>query len=127
MSVSNTSVAQSASANAAVPASTPTATTTTDITSNDDWGEFCDKQARTSASDFAKAFFTYISVNLSENARASLSHRDFLRKFIETFCDHFESEYLRRSARYVYIEFCCFVICKQTKVNNSTCALVMLP
>ncbi|XP_015114720.1 SH2B adapter protein 1 isoform X2 [Diachasma alloeum] len=65
----------------------------------DDWMEFCDRHARASASDFAKAFCTYVSLNLPESARATLSHRDFLRKFIDTFCEHFESEYLRRSAR----------------------------
>ncbi|XP_043278994.1 SH2B adapter protein 1 [Venturia canescens] len=67
--------------------------------SADDWVEFCDRHARASASDFAKAFCTYVSLNLPESARATLSHRDFLRKFIDTFCEHFESEYLRRSAR----------------------------
>ncbi|XP_033211481.1 SH2B adapter protein 1 isoform X2 [Belonocnema kinseyi] len=65
----------------------------------DDWVEFCVGHARASASDFAKAFCTYVSLNLPESARATLSHRDFLRKFVETFCEHFETEYLRRSAR----------------------------
>ena len=67
----------------------------------DDWVEFCDRHARASAADFAKAFCTYVSLNLPESARATLSHRDFLRKFIDSFCEHFESEYLRRSARSV--------------------------
>ncbi|XP_012280407.1 SH2B adapter protein 1 isoform X2 [Orussus abietinus] len=66
---------------------------------SDDWLEFCDRHARASASDFAKAFCTYVSLNLPESARATLSHRDFLRKFVEAFCEHFETEYLRRSTR----------------------------
>ncbi|XP_029031941.1 SH2B adapter protein 1 isoform X1 [Osmia bicornis bicornis] len=63
------------------------------------WIEFCERHARASASDFAKAFCTYVSLNLPESARSNLSHRDFLRKFVESFCEHFESEYLRRTIR----------------------------
>lgn len=63
------------------------------------WVEFCERHARASASDFAKAFCTYVSLNLPESARSNLSHRDFLRKFVESFCEHFESEYLRRTVR----------------------------
>ena len=63
------------------------------------WIEFCERHARASASDFAKAFCTYVSLNLPESARSNLSHRDFLRKFVESFCEHFESEYLRRTVR----------------------------
>ncbi|KAJ8679081.1 hypothetical protein QAD02_014868 [Eretmocerus hayati] len=65
----------------------------------EDWNEFCDRHARAAANDFAKAFSTYVNLDLTEAARASLSYRDFLRKFVETFCDHFEAEYLKRSAR----------------------------
>ncbi|XP_015592919.1 SH2B adapter protein 1 isoform X2 [Cephus cinctus] len=90
MSVYNATVVVAAAA-AAAAAATPDGA--------DDWVEFCDRHARAAASDFAKAFCTYVSLNLPESARATLSHRDFLRKFVETFCDHFESEYLRRSAR----------------------------
>ncbi|XP_046739755.1 SH2B adapter protein 1 [Diprion similis] len=65
----------------------------------DNWAEFCDRHARAAASDFAKAFCTYVNLNLPESARATLSHRDFLRKFVDTFCEHFETEFLRRSTR----------------------------
>lgn len=75
----------------------------------DDWVEFCDRHARASASDFAKAFCTYVSLNLPESAISTLSHRDFLRKFIDTFCEHFEVEYLRRSARFVANNFSTFL------------------
>lgn len=63
------------------------------------WIEFCERHARASASDFAKAFCTYLSLNLPESTRSNLSHRDFLAKFVESFCVHFESEYLRRTVR----------------------------
>lgn len=67
------------------------------------WIEFCERHARASASDFAKAFCTYVSLNLPESARLNLSHHDFLKKFVESFCEHFENEYLRRTVRYVII------------------------
>ncbi|PBC34199.1 SH2B adapter protein 1 isoform X1 [Apis cerana] len=63
------------------------------------WIEFCERHARASASDFAKAFCTYVSLNLPESARLNLSHHDFLKKFVESFCEHFENEYLRRTVR----------------------------
>ncbi|XP_049840557.1 SH2B adapter protein 2 isoform X2 [Schistocerca gregaria] len=61
------------------------------------WIEFCDRQARSAAAEFAKAFCTYVSVSLPENARTTVSHRDFVRKFLDCFVDHFEIEYSRRS------------------------------
>ena len=67
--------------------------------SSGEWSDFCEKQAKIAAADFAKAFCSYVNLDLSENARANLSYRDFLRKFVETFCDHFEAEYLRLSAK----------------------------
>lgn len=86
----------------------------------DDWIEFCDRHARASASDFAKAFCTYVSLNLPESAKATLSHRDFLRKFVETFCDHFESEYLRRSASSPSGSEVRTVATNEKETNNST-------
>nr|CAD7593433.1 unnamed protein product [Timema genevievae] len=60
------------------------------------WIDFCDKHAKIAASDFAKAFCTYVNLNLPENARTTVSHRDFLRKFVDLFCDHFEAEYTKK-------------------------------
>jgi len=88
---------------------TTTATTSTATAPSPEaatgWIEFCERHARASASDFAKAFCAYVSLNLPESARANLSHRDFLRKFVESFCEHFESEYLRQSVRYAIARF----------------------
>lgn len=101
MSVQNTSSVLVNTTNLIVNNATSSSTTTNTMPEGaDDWVEFCDRHARASASDFAKAFCTYVSLNLPESARSTLSHRDFLRKFVDTFCEHFESEYLRRSARY---------------------------
>lgn len=56
------------------------------------WIDFCDRHAKSAASDFAKAFCTYLSVNVPENARTTVSHRDFVRKFVDCFVDHIETE-----------------------------------
>ncbi|XP_066592473.1 SH2B adapter protein 2 isoform X2 [Prorops nasuta] len=74
------------------------ATAATPETTNG-WIEFCDRHARATASDFAKAFCTYVSLNLPESARANLSYQTFLTKFVESFCEHFQTEYLRRTNR----------------------------
>ncbi|XP_033341988.1 SH2B adapter-like protein Lnk [Megalopta genalis] len=87
----------------ATTTATPTTTTAPAVAVSPEaapgWIEFCERHARASASDFAKAFCTYVSLNLPECARSNLSHRDFLRKFVESFCEHFETEYLRRTVR----------------------------
>ena len=64
--------------------------------SNNNWLQFCDHHAKTAASDFAKSFLTYITANLPENARQTVSHRDFLKKFLDSFVEHFESELQKR-------------------------------
>ncbi|XP_071447748.1 SH2B adapter protein 2 [Hetaerina americana] len=61
------------------------------------WIEFCDKHAKGAASDFAKAFCIYVSANLPESARTTVSHRDFVRKFVDCFVDHFENELTKRN------------------------------
>ncbi|XP_074111507.1 SH2B adapter-like protein Lnk isoform X1 [Cotesia typhae] len=85
----------SSAATTVITSSSATAVGAVEVT--DDWVEFCDRHARATASDFAKAFCTYVNLNLPESARATLSHRDFLRKFLDSFCEHFENEYLRRT------------------------------
>ncbi|XP_047365021.1 SH2B adapter protein 1-like isoform X2 [Vespa velutina] len=92
-----TTTTTTASATATATATASAVVATPDTATG--WIEFCERHARASASDFAKAFCTYVSLNLPESARSTLSHRDFLRKFVESFCEHFESEYLRRTVR----------------------------
>jgi hypothetical protein len=114
---------------ATAPLATTTATSSTVIAASPEaatgWTEFCERHARASASDFAKAFCAYVSLTLPESARASLSHRDFLRKFVESFCEHFESEYLRynvrcvsRSSGFCYCCCCCYCYCVIFKIIN---------
>ncbi|KAK0072729.1 hypothetical protein PV325_010909 [Microctonus aethiopoides] len=105
-------------ASSAATAVVATATAVGVLDGSDDWIEFCDRHARAAASDFAKAFCTYVSLNLPESARATLSHRDFLRKFIDTFCEHFENEYLRRSARSPSFHDTRHVVSNSTSQNN---------
>lgn len=68
------------------------------------WTEFCERHARASASDFAKSCIHYVNKNLPENVRATVSHRDFMMKFIECFSDHFDTEFSRRRVHKVRIE-----------------------
>ncbi|XP_060817301.1 SH2B adapter protein 1 isoform X1 [Bombus pascuorum] len=99
----STTTATTTTAVTVTTTATPTTTTAPAVAVSPEaapgWIEFCERHARASASDFAKAFCTYVSLNLPESARSNLSHRDFLRKFVESFCEHFESEYLRRTIR----------------------------
>ncbi|KAL6425377.1 hypothetical protein ACFW04_009519 [Cataglyphis niger] len=85
------------------PVTTTTATSSTAIAASPEtatgWIEFCERHARALASDFAKAFCTYVNLNLPESSRTDISHRDFLKKFVESFCEHFENEYLRQNVR----------------------------
>ncbi|XP_029671311.1 SH2B adapter protein 2 isoform X1 [Formica exsecta] len=85
------------------PVTTTTATSSTAIAASPEtatgWIEFCERHARALASDFAKAFCTYVNLNLPESARTDISHHDFLKKFVESFCEHFENEYLRQNVR----------------------------
>lgn len=59
------------------------------------WADYCERHARTAASDFARSCALYIAKNKCEN----VSHRDFMMKFIEAFSDHFDTEYQRRRAQ----------------------------
>lgn len=57
------------------------------------WSEYCERHARVAATDFAKSCAHYIA---KHNGCENVSHRDFMRKFIECFSDHFDAEYSRR-------------------------------
>lgn len=60
------------------------------------WSEFCDRHGKIAAQDFAKACVQYVSVNLPENARNSITHKDFLRKFLDSFTEQFEVDFCKR-------------------------------
>ncbi|KAK9504606.1 hypothetical protein O3M35_010907 [Rhynocoris fuscipes] len=57
------------------------------------WVDFCEKHAKSAASNFAKSFICYVN---SHNPNSStLEHREFLSKFIDSFVEHFEAELLK--------------------------------
>lgn len=58
----------------------------------------CERHARAAASDFAKSCVHYINTNLPGNVQVSASHTDFMKRFIECFSEHFETEFARRRA-----------------------------
>ncbi|XP_053691298.1 SH2B adapter protein 2 [Sabethes cyaneus] len=60
------------------------------------WAEFCERHARAASADFARSCVNYVTNNLPESARHTVSHRDFMRRFIECFQEHFEHEFYRR-------------------------------
>lgn len=60
------------------------------------WAEFCERHARAASADFARSCVHYVTNNLPESARQTVSHRDFMRRFIEGFQEHFEHDFHRR-------------------------------
>ncbi|GJQ85067.1 hypothetical protein Trydic_g3724 [Trypoxylus dichotomus] len=64
--------------------------------SDSDWAEFCERHAIVAAQDFSKSCVQYISRTLHESTRATIGHRDFLRKFIDCFSEQFEKDFCKR-------------------------------
>lgn len=75
---------------------TTVATTTASSSTPAGWLEFCERHAAAAAQDFSRSCIRYIAVNLPENARATVTHRDFLKKFVEAFSEQFEMDFCRR-------------------------------
>lgn len=63
------------------------------------WIEFSERHARAASSDFARSVVQYFNSTLQAEARANISHKDLLKKFIDCFSENFEYEYLRRSVQ----------------------------
>lgn len=78
------------------PGSGANATSTTSAGSGGVWAEFCERHARAASADFARSCVHYVTNNLPESARQTVSHRDFMRRFIEVFQEHFEHDFYRR-------------------------------
>lgn len=57
------------------------------------WQQFCERHAKAAALDFSKA--TLLFVNRSPQP-SSVTHRDFMKLYIENFEKSFESDFLRR-------------------------------
>ncbi|XP_055637570.1 SH2B adapter protein 2 isoform X2 [Toxorhynchites rutilus septentrionalis] len=60
------------------------------------WAEFCERHARAASADFARSCVHYVTNNLPESVQQTVSHRDFMRRFIECFQEHFEHDFYRR-------------------------------
>lgn len=63
------------------------------------WIEFSERHARAASSDFARSVVQYFNSTLQTEARANISHKDLLKKFVDCFAENFEYEYLRRSVQ----------------------------
>lgn len=63
------------------------------------WIEFSERHARAASSDFARSVVQYFNSTLQAEARANISHKDLLKKFVDCFSENFEYEYLRRSVQ----------------------------
>lgn len=60
----------------------------------DGWVQFCERQAKTAAQDFAKACVQYIQTSTNEGTvRAYTSQTELLKKFVECFSEHFDFEF----------------------------------
>ncbi|KAL1132840.1 hypothetical protein AAG570_010792 [Ranatra chinensis] len=58
---------------------------------NVNWVEFCERNGKSAASSFAKAYVSYMG---SHNPDASsIEHTEFVKKFIDSFLEHFETEF----------------------------------
>lgn len=64
--------------------------------SEQSWTEFCERHASIAAQDFSKSCIQFMSLNLSETAKATITYKDFLKKFLEAFTEHFETDFNKR-------------------------------
>lgn len=60
------------------------------------WLDFCERHAVAAAQDFSKSCMQYISMNMPESARAAVNHKELLKKFTESFAEHFETDFCKR-------------------------------
>ncbi|KAJ8952162.1 hypothetical protein NQ314_007586 [Rhamnusium bicolor] len=71
--------------------------TALDSTSTDNsWIEFCERHAQAAAHDFSKSCMQFINMNLPENTRATVTQKDFLRKYLDFFSEQFEMDFNKR-------------------------------
>ncbi|CAG9559379.1 unnamed protein product [Danaus chrysippus] len=66
----------------------------------DGWVEMCERQAKNSAQDFAKACLHYIQTNSNEAAARPLSQKELLKKFVECFTEQFDFEFGKLKAQH---------------------------
>lgn len=66
----------------------------------DGWVEFCERQAKTTAQDFAKSCLSYLHPNNDPARPQPPSHKDLLKKFVDCFSEHFEFEIVKLKAQH---------------------------
>lgn len=59
------------------------------------WQKFCESHATASAVDFSKSVLQFMN-RMPEVSRNQISHRDFMKTYVENFEKLFENEFLRR-------------------------------
>ncbi|XP_037068875.1 SH2B adapter protein 1-like [Pollicipes pollicipes] len=63
-----------------------------DLSDGSGWEKFCETQARSAALDFAEAFRRFVTDNSTGQNCVPFSHKDFMKKFLESFQENFERE-----------------------------------
>lgn len=64
--------------------------------SDHSWIEFCERHASVAAQDFSKSCGQFMALNLPEAAKATVTYKDFLKKFLDAFTEHFEVDFNKR-------------------------------
>lgn len=59
------------------------------------WQKFCESHAKASAVDFSKSVLQFIN-RMPEVSRNQITHREFMKVYVENFEKFFENEFLRR-------------------------------
>ena len=68
-----------------------------DLTSSEGaWIDFCERHAIIAAQDFSRSCMQYINLNIPQNARSLVNHKDLLKKYIDKFTEEFERDFTRR-------------------------------
>ncbi|XP_018565607.1 SH2B adapter protein 1 isoform X1 [Anoplophora glabripennis] len=60
------------------------------------WVEFCERHAQAAAQDFSKSCMQFINMNLPEHNRSTVTHKEFLKKYLDCFTEQFEMDFNRR-------------------------------
>ncbi|KPJ07762.1 SH2B adapter protein 1 [Papilio machaon] len=67
----------------------------------DGWVEFCERQAKAAAQDFAKACLNYIQTGANDvSNRPNVSQKEFLKKFVDCFTEQFDFEFGKLKAQH---------------------------
>ncbi|XP_041972170.1 SH2B adapter protein 1 [Aricia agestis] len=65
----------------------------------DGWVEFCERQAKTTAQDFAKAYLHFVQNNTTDTVSRPISQKEILKKFVECFSEQFDIEFGKLKAQ----------------------------